>query len=202
MCVLDNREVRKGWEPVKQSVAAVFEKHGAKVLTSKRWDERRLGYPMRGQLRGTFLLTYFEADTQNLVPIRRDLQFNEAVMRFLTLQCDEVPETAYEPEAEFDVNAIPVDDAPEVEEPAAEEPAKDGEAKDGDAKDGDAKDGEAKDGEAKDGEAKDGEADGEKAEGDGESAEAGAAEGEAASEASAEAKTAEGEAETKPEGDN
>ncbi|MCA8951639.1 MAG: 30S ribosomal protein S6 [Planctomycetes bacterium] len=115
MCLLDNREVRKGWEPVKESVSAVLTKHGAKVVSSRRWDERRLGYPVRGQSRGTYLLVYFESDTQTLTAIRRDLNFNEAVMRYLTLSCDEVPETAYEPEEEFDVNAIPVDDEPEIE---------------------------------------------------------------------------------------
>ena len=94
MCLLDNREVRKGWEPVKESVSAVLTKHGAKVVSSRRWDERRLGYPVRGQSRGTYLLVYFESDTQTLTAIRRDLNFNEAVMRYLTLSCDEVPETA------------------------------------------------------------------------------------------------------------
>lgn len=169
MCVLDNREVRQGWEPVKESVAAVMTKHGAEVLSSRRWDERRLGYPMQGQQRGTFLLTYFKTDTQSLAAIRRDLQFNDAVMRFLTLQCEEVPETAYEPEAEFDVNAIPVDDAPEVEEPEADESAgdesaakdsEDGEAKaEGDADGAASEDGDAPaadaEADAKDGDTKD-----------------------------------------------
>lgn len=161
MCVLDNREVRQGWEPVKESVAAVMTKHGAEVLSSRRWDERRLGYPMRGQQRGTFLLTYFKTDTQSLVAIRRDLQFNDAVMRFLTMQCEEVPETAYEPEAEFDVNAIPVDDAPDVEEPVVEESAAEGSAAEESAAEGSAA------GDAKAEGDGDGEGDGEaKAEGD------------------------------------
>lgn len=122
MCLLDNREVRKGWEPVKESVAAIFTKHGAEILSSRRWDERRLGYPIRGQQRGTFLLTYFKADTQSLAMIRRDMQFSEMVMRSLTVSCEEVPESAYEPEAAFDINNIPVDDAPDVEfEPDVEE---------------------------------------------------------------------------------
>ncbi|MFO1077549.1 MAG: 30S ribosomal protein S6 [Planctomycetota bacterium] len=119
MCILDNREVRKGWQPLKDAVTGVFQKHGAKILSSRRWDERRLAYPMKGQQRGTYLLVYFATDTQALAGIRRDLQFTEPVLRFLTMQCDEVPQTAYEPEAAFDVAAIPADDAPEVDEHAA-----------------------------------------------------------------------------------
>lgn len=112
MCLLDNREVRKGWQPLKDAVTGLFTKHGAKILSSRRWDERRLAYPVRGQHRGTYLLVYFSADTQSLAGIRRDMQFNEALMRTLLIDCPEVPQTAYEPEAAFDVNAIPADDAP------------------------------------------------------------------------------------------
>ena len=58
MCLLDNREVRKGWEPVKQTVADMFAKHGVEVLSARRWDERRLAFPIKGQERGTYLLTF------------------------------------------------------------------------------------------------------------------------------------------------
>jgi ribosomal protein S6 len=119
MCLLDNREVRKGWPPLKDAVTGFFTKHGAEVLSSRRWDERRLGYLIKGQPRGTFLLVYFKSDTQVLGAIRRDLQFAEPVLRYLTLQCDEVPATAYEPEAAFDVNAIPEGNALEPAVPAA-----------------------------------------------------------------------------------
>lgn len=112
MCLLDNREVRKGWQPLKDAVTGLFQKHGAKILSSRRWDERRLAYTVRGQHRGTYLLMYVSIDTQAVTAIRRDLQFNEAVMRSLLIDCEEVPQTAYEPEAAFDVSAIPADDAP------------------------------------------------------------------------------------------
>jgi small subunit ribosomal protein S6 len=112
MCLLDNREVRKGWQPLKESVVGMFKKHGAEMLSARRWDERRLAYAIKGQQRATYLLAYFKADTHQLGGIRRDLQFSESVLRSLVLGCEEVPQSAYEPEAEFDVNAIPVDDSP------------------------------------------------------------------------------------------
>jgi ribosomal protein S6 len=123
MCLLDNREVRKGWQPLKDAVTGLFTKHGAKILSSRRWDERRLAYPIRGQHRGTYLLIYFSADTQVLAAIRRDLQFNESVLRSLLVDCAEVPQGAYEPEAAFDVNAIPADDSVAAPASAAAEPA-------------------------------------------------------------------------------
>ena len=112
MCLLDNREVRKGWQPLKDSVSGLFTKHGAQILSARRWDERRLAYPIDGQQRATYLLAYLKADTQSIAAIRRDLQFSDIVLRSLVLSCEEVPQSAYEPEADFDVNAIPVDDSP------------------------------------------------------------------------------------------
>jgi small subunit ribosomal protein S6 len=112
MCLLDNREVRKGWQPLKDAVLAMFTKHGAKILSARRWDERRLAYAINGQGRGTYLLVYIACDTQHITAIRRDLQFYESLLRYLLIECPEVPQSAFEPETAFDVNTIPADDAP------------------------------------------------------------------------------------------
>ena len=157
MCLLDNREVRKGWESLKDSVSAIFTKHNAKVLSSRRWDERRIAYPMKGQIRATYLLIYMEIETGNIPVLRRDLQFSDSLLRYMITDCPDVPEGAYEPEEEFDVDAIPEDDAPEVEAAPAEAAAEEGKAAEEGDKDGEAKpaDGEAKpaEGEAKPAEA-------------------------------------------------
>jgi len=141
MCLLDNREVRKGWQPLKDAVLALFTKHGAKILSGKRWDERRLAYSIKAQPRGTYLLIYFSADTQALTALRRDLQFTEWLLRYLLVDCEEVPQDAYEPEGDFDVNAIPADDAPAAPEPTPEVEVTSAKAKGtaSDAEDGDAK---------------------------------------------------------------
>ena len=182
MCLLDNREVRKGWESLKDSVSAIFTKHNAKVLSSRRWDERRIAYPMKGQIRATYLLIYMEIETGNIPVLRRDLQFSDSLLRYMITDCPDVPEGAYEPEEEFDVSAIPEDDAPEVEAAPAEAAAEEGAAEEGAAEEGKAAEEGDKDGEAKpaDGEAK-------PAEGEAKPAEA------ATEDTPAEAKPAEGE---------
>ena len=110
MLLLDNREVRKGWQPLKELVSGLFTKHGAEVKSARRWDERRLAYPISRQLRGTYLLVYFESSTSALSGIRRDLEFSEVVLRHLTQAIDAMPETALEPEAAFDESAVRVED--------------------------------------------------------------------------------------------
>ncbi len=110
MVLLDNREVRKGWQPLKELVCGLFTKHGAEIKSSKRWDERRLAYPIDRQLRGTYLLIYFEADTNTHGSIRRELEFSDLVLRHLTLAVAEIPATAFEPETAFDETQVRVED--------------------------------------------------------------------------------------------
>ena len=81
MCLLDNREVRKGWDKLKETLAALFTKHGAKVLSSRRWDERRLAYPIKGQVRATYLLLYMQIDSDHMPALRRELEFSDFVLR-------------------------------------------------------------------------------------------------------------------------
>lgn len=109
MVLLDNREVKKGWQALKDSVCAMFTKHGAQIRSARRWDERRLAYAINHQLRGTYLLLYFDSDTQQLSHIRRDLDYAEPVMRYLTMTCDVVPEAAFQPEEAFDESQVRVE---------------------------------------------------------------------------------------------
>jgi len=110
MVLLDNREVKQGWEPLKETVAGMFSKHGAELLSARRWDERRLAYPIRGQIRGTYLLLYYKGEPTQNPGIRRELDLSETVLRHMTSVCEEVPGEAFEPEAEFDLESIPAAD--------------------------------------------------------------------------------------------
>ena len=119
MVLLDNREVRNGWEPLKEAVTGKFQKFGAQIISAKRWDERRLAYPIKGQSRGTYLLVYFEGDSESNGAITRELSLTEPVLRHVILSCDEVPADAHEPEAEFDASAVPTGDEPDAPEQAS-----------------------------------------------------------------------------------
>lgn len=92
MFLLDNRAVRTDWAQAKSAVTHALEKHGAKVLTARRWDERKLAYPIRRQRRATYLLAYFEHEGDGLPGLRRDLEIDERVLRYLLLAVEAVPE--------------------------------------------------------------------------------------------------------------
>jgi small subunit ribosomal protein S6 len=134
MILVNNQEVRKGWQACKQSVVDLFTKHSAQVVSARRWDERRLTYPIKGQQRATYLLVYFKSPHLAPNAIRRELEFSEVVLRHQILKCEEIPAEAMQPEAAFDETRAgedvaptppPAPPAPENNghtEPAAEEP--------------------------------------------------------------------------------
>ena len=71
MILVNNQEVRKGWQSCKQSIVDLFGKHKAEVVSARRWDERRLAYPIKGQQRATYLLVYFKSEHLTPAAIRR-----------------------------------------------------------------------------------------------------------------------------------
>jgi small subunit ribosomal protein S6 len=118
MFLLDNQVVREDWKKAKSIVIDLIAKHGGTVKSARRWDERKLAYPIRNRHRGTYLLAYYEMDGASGPNMRRDLDLNERVLRYLLVACDALPEkelelAAAEDTADFAVPAPPPDDAPE-----------------------------------------------------------------------------------------
>ena len=121
MFLLDNDVVREGWDGAKGLVTGTLRKHGATVLTARRWKERRLAYPIQGRRRATYFLAYYQIPGGSIQAMRREFDLSERVLRYLMLAVDGVPEgeselSAAESAADFIVPPPPADDAPEVEE--------------------------------------------------------------------------------------
>jgi small subunit ribosomal protein S6 len=91
MLLVDNEAVRSDWRALKESIAALFAKHAGKTLSARRWDERRLAYPIRQRRRGTYLLTYVEFPPEAIADLRRELDLTENVLRYLLLASEAVP---------------------------------------------------------------------------------------------------------------
>ena len=104
MLLLDNREVKKGWDVLKEQIDGVLTKHGGKVVVAKRWDERKLAYEIKKQRRATYYLSYLEAEPAILDDLERSLRLTAPVLRHLVLACEEIPGEAYEAEREFDLD--------------------------------------------------------------------------------------------------
>ncbi len=115
MFLLNNQAVRTDWASAKSAVTDLLHKHGAKVLTARRWDERQLAYKIRGCLRATFLLVHYEHQGPGVATVRRDLDIEERILRYLILKVETIPAGEMEAsqaelEAGFTVPVPPRDD--------------------------------------------------------------------------------------------
>lgn len=88
LLMLDSSKVGGDLEGTKQTLKTMFEKHHAKVLASRPWDERKLAYPVSKQKKALFHLNYIEADTQMVKEIEHDLKLNENVLRFMAVKIE------------------------------------------------------------------------------------------------------------------
>jgi small subunit ribosomal protein S6 len=87
-----SRENKPDHAGVEQHVTEILRKHGANVLKSQKWVERKLAYEVKRNRRGAYLLVYFDADPQALATMRRDLQISERLLRHVILATEEVPQ--------------------------------------------------------------------------------------------------------------
>lgn len=121
MFLLDNQAVRADYKAAKAVVTDTLKKHGAEVVSARRWDERRLAYTIHGRQRGTYLLTYFKAGPNAVAGIRRDAELDERILRHLVLSVEEIPAAELELSAaegsDYTPPPPPADDEVEREEP-------------------------------------------------------------------------------------
>jgi small subunit ribosomal protein S6 len=81
MFVLDSGKAATNWDDTVQSIHGILGKYNAEIVASRNWDERRFAYPINGQKKGIYLLTYFKADGNAIEPIQGDIRLNEFVIR-------------------------------------------------------------------------------------------------------------------------
>ncbi|MCF6228980.1 MAG: 30S ribosomal protein S6 [Planctomycetes bacterium] len=63
----------------------VLEKHGATVIRAELWSEQRLGYEVRKNKRGAYILTAFRAETLKMGEIELECRLTERILRYLFL---------------------------------------------------------------------------------------------------------------------
>lgn len=66
----------------------ILQRGHAEVIAMKKWFEGRLAYEVKGQKRGVYILTYFNAPAGDIAHIERDCNLSEKIMRALILRCD------------------------------------------------------------------------------------------------------------------
>lgn len=88
MFLVDSALAAQDWQKILNEVQRILDRAGAEVVSLKKWDERRLCYDIQGKSRGTYILAYFNCDTDKIKGIERDVQLSELITRVLTLRTD------------------------------------------------------------------------------------------------------------------
>ena len=72
----------------KAEVDRILKRAEAETVVCRRWDERKLAYPIHGSKRGLYVLTYFRVDPLRVRDIERDIRLSEKVLRALVLRAE------------------------------------------------------------------------------------------------------------------
>ena len=88
MFILNHAAATADFEETAALVDQILEKHGATIVQKEKWDERKLAYEIKGQRRGTYYLTYFQAEPSSIVGMNEDAQLNETILRHLVIALD------------------------------------------------------------------------------------------------------------------
>jgi small subunit ribosomal protein S6 len=80
------------WSEMEAEVRRLCDRIQANLQVCVNFDERKLAYEIKGRKRGTYVLTYFDADPSRIGELERDVQLSEVILRVLVLRADKISE--------------------------------------------------------------------------------------------------------------
>lgn len=98
MFLVSQSAASAGLDAVTDHVREALGRIDAQVITLRKWDERKLAYPIKGQKRGVFLLAMFRCDGTRLTEVERACNLSEQVLRVMFTRCDHFGQVEYDAE--------------------------------------------------------------------------------------------------------
>jgi len=88
MFILDPSKYARDPAATAQLVVDMITQHGGTILASRLWDERKLAYPINGHKKGVYWLTYFRMPGSGIVPLERQCEITDDIVRKLILKVE------------------------------------------------------------------------------------------------------------------
>ncbi len=85
MFIVDSAKAKEDYAKMEKECLDCLTRHGAEIVKSVKWDDRRLAYEINKIKRGTYILVHFNADSQGIVKMERQCALNENILRVLIL---------------------------------------------------------------------------------------------------------------------
>jgi small subunit ribosomal protein S6 len=89
MFLFDNTASHQ-WSEMEAEVRRLCNRIQADLQVCVKFDERKLAYEIRGRKRGTYVLTYFDAEPNRIADLERDARLSEFILRTLVLRADSI----------------------------------------------------------------------------------------------------------------
>ena len=86
--ILDSNRYARDPNGVAVTIPKAVEEFGGEILASRLWNEQKLAYPIRGQRKGTYWLTYFRLASDKLTQFNRACQLNDNILRHMAIRVD------------------------------------------------------------------------------------------------------------------
>lgn len=115
--IFDSNTFGRDREGLPREVNGFIEAAGGQIEVSRLWEERRLAYPIKGQRKGAYWITYFRLPTSALKDLTRQCEIHEGILRQLFIR---LPAALVEPILEHAKSGGVVRTAPTAEAEVAE----------------------------------------------------------------------------------
>ncbi len=116
--LVDSALAASQWDHINEVINKILARAQARVISIRKWDERKLAYEIDRKTRGTYILAYFECNSSMVRQLERDVQLSEEIMRVLVVRTDRMTQEEMEKPTPAMVGHI---DAPAQEAATASE---------------------------------------------------------------------------------
>ncbi|MEM8946398.1 MAG: 30S ribosomal protein S6 [Planctomycetota bacterium] len=116
--ILDANRLARDRDGLPRDLNGLIEAAGGTIEVSRLWEERRLAYPINGQRKGAYWITYFHLPTAKVTELTRSCELKDGILRQLFVR---LPDPLVQPILDH-AKGVGVEPEPEAEQPAAEAP--------------------------------------------------------------------------------
>jgi small subunit ribosomal protein S6 len=96
--LIDSALAASQWDHINEVINKILGRAQARVISVRKWDERKLAYEVDRKARGTYILAYFECGSSMVRQLERDVQLSEDILRVLVIRTDRMkPEEMEKP---------------------------------------------------------------------------------------------------------
>jgi len=81
--ILDANRYARDHEALPREIDELVTSVGGQMIVSRLWEERRLAFPIKGQRKGAYWLTYFSLPKPKVGELTRQFEIKEGILRQL-----------------------------------------------------------------------------------------------------------------------